>query len=394
MTLKQQIEALTETLYPKVVSWRRHLHQNPELAFQEFETAKFVSSILTEYNIPHQTGIAKTGIIALIKGKNPDSKCIALRADLDALPITEKNTHDFVSKNQGLMHACGHDYHTATLLGAGVILNELKSELEGTIKLIFQPSEEKMPGGAKVMIDEGVLENPKVDYIFGQHVTPEVQTGLVGVRQGEFMASADELYLTVKGKGGHAAFPETLTDPVITAAHILTNLQQVISRKRNPFIPAVLSFGVLEAKGATNIIPDEVKIEGTLRAMDENWRKEAHIWIKEIAENTAKSLGCQCDVNIVVGYPCLKNDDSLTQHASDLAQEMLGTENVFEIEKRMGAEDFAYYSQKIPACFFRVGTGGNAATRNGLHTSNFDIDEEAIKTSLKLFSWLGLKVGL
>lgn len=392
MSLQGKIASLTESLFEEVVSWRRHLHQNPELAFQEFETAKFVSKILTKYNIEHQTGIAKTGIVALIKGKNPDSKCIALRADLDALPIHESNTHDFVSKNEGIMHACGHDYHTATLLGAGVILNALKNDFEGTIKLIFQPSEEKMPGGAKVMIDEGVLENPKVDLILGQHVTPEVQTGKVGVRAGEFMASADELYLTVKGKGGHAAFPELLNDPVITAAHILTSLQQVISRKRNPFIPAVLSFGVLEAKGATNIIPNEVKIAGTLRAMDEKWRYEAHTWVKEIAENTAKSLGCTCDVNIVVGYPCLKNDEDLTQKATVLAQEILGKENIFEIEKRMGAEDFAYYSQQIPACFFRVGTGSSLATKNGLHTTNFDIDEEAIKTSLKLFSWLAINL--
>lgn len=392
MSLKEKVESLTESLFAEVVAWRRHLHQHPELAFQEFETAKFVSSILTQYNISHQTGIAKTGIVALIQGKNPDLKCIALRADLDALPIFEKNNHDFVSKNEGVMHACGHDYHTATLLGAGVILNSLRDEFEGTIKLIFQPSEEKMPGGAKIMIDEGVLENPKVDCIIGQHVTPEVLTGKVGVRSGEFMASADEIYLSIKGKGGHAAFPELLADPVIATAHILTSLQQVISRKRSPFIPAVLSFGVLEAKGATNIIPDEVKVEGTLRAMNEQWRYEAHQWIKDIAEDTAKSLGCTCDVNIVVGYPCLKNDEELTEKSNVLAQEILGAENLFEIEKRMGAEDFAYYSQQIPSCFFRVGTGSSAATRNGLHTTNFDIDEEAMKTSMKLFSWLGMKI--
>lgn len=391
-SLEQKIKDLSLEIFPEVVSWRRHLHQIPELAFEEFETAKFVSSILTKYSIPHQTGVAKTGIVALIKGKNPDSRCIALRADLDALPITETNKHDFISKNEGLMHACGHDYHSATLLGAGVILAQLKSEFEGTIKLIFQPSEEKMPGGASVMIAEGVLENPKVEAIIGQHVTPEVQTGKVGLRSGIFMASADELYLTVKGNGGHAAFPEKLNDPVITAAHILTNLQQVISRKRNPFTPAVLSFGVLEAKGATNIIPNQVKIEGTLRAMDENWRKEAHQWISKIAKQTAESNGCTCDVNIVVGYPCLKNDEILSEKAGVLSRKILGEEQVFEIEKRMGAEDFAYYSQEIPACFFRVGTGSSAANQNGLHTSNFDVDEEAIKTSLSLFSWLACHI--
>lgn len=392
MNLKKEIEKLSLEIFPKVVNWRRHIHAHPELAFEEFETAKFVSSILSEYGIEHQTGIAKTGIVALIKGKNPNTKCIALRADLDALPITETNTHDYTSKNIGKMHACGHDYHTATLLGAGVILNQFKEHIEGSIKLIFQPSEEKLPGGAKIMIEHGVLENPKVDFIIGQHVTPEVETGKIGIRAGEFMASADEIYLTVKGKGGHAAFPQRVNDSVIASAHILTNLQQVVSRKKSPFIPAVLSFGKVIANGATNIIPNEVKIDGTLRSMDEKWRFEAHEWIKTIAENTAKSNGCECDVNIVVGYPCLLNDADLTSKVETISREILGAENVFEIDKRMGAEDFAFYSQKIPACFIRVGTGSNKTTQNGLHTSNFEIDEEAIKTSVKMFAWLGLNL--
>lgn len=392
MKLKEKIEKLSLEIFPKVVSWRRHIHANPELAFEEFETSKFISSILTENNIEHKTGIAKTGIVALIKGKNPDKKCVALRADLDALPIIESNIHSYISKNIGKMHACGHDYHSATLLGAGVVINQLKDSFEGTIKLIFQPSEEKMPGGAKVMIEEGVLENPKVDFIIGQHVTPEVQTGKVGIRSGEFMASADEIYLTVKGKGGHAAFPQKVNDPVITAAHILTNLQQVVSRKRSPFVSAVLSFGKIEANGATNIIPNEVKIAGTLRSMDEKWRFDAHQWIHEIAENTAKSTGCTCDTNIVVGYPCLFNDVNLSNKVTGLAEDILDKENVFEIDKRMGAEDFAYYSQEIPACFIRVGTGSTPETQMGLHTTNFQIDEEAIKTSVKLFTFLALNI--
>lgn len=392
MDLKKEIEILTTEIFSKVVSWKNHIHANPELAFEEFETAKFVSKILTEYNIEHTTGIAKTGIVALIKGNNPNKKCIALRADLDALPIFETNTHNFISRNKGKMHACGHDYHTATLLGAAVIINKLKDNLEGTIKLIFQPSEEKLPGGAKIMIENGVLENPKVDLIIGQHVTPEVQTGKVGIRSGIFMASADEIYLTVKGKGGHAAFPEKVIDPIIASAHILTNLQQVISRKKSAFISAVLSFGKIIANGATNVIPDEVKIDGTLRSMNEKWRFEAHKHIKEIAENTAKSLGCVCDTNIVVGYPCLNNDSKLTEKVYSFAQEILGKEFVFEIDKRMGAEDFAFYSQEIPACFVRVGTGNSKETRNGLHTSNFQIDEDAIYSSVKLFAWLGLNL--
>ena len=392
MNLQQEIEKLSKEIFPKVVAWKRHIHQHPELAFEEYETAKFVSKILSEYKIEHKTGIAKTGVVALIKGKNPGKKCIALRADLDALPILETNNHNFVSKNKGVMHACGHDYHTATLLGAAVIINKLKDNLEGTIKLIFQPSEEKMPGGAKIMIENNVLENPKVDFIIGQHVTPEVETGKVGIRAGEFMASADEIYLTVKGRGGHAAFPEKVTDPVIAAAQILTNLQQVISRKKSAFVNAVLSFGKIMANGATNIIPDEVKIEGTLRAMDEKWRFEAHKWIKEISENTAKGLACTCQTNIVVGYPCLKNDMELTQKVVAGAKKILGEKAVFEIQKRMGAEDFAYYSQKIPACFVRVGTGSSKETKNGLHTSNFQIDENAVFTSVKLFAWLAFSL--
>ncbi len=390
--LKQKIKDLSKNIYEEVVGHRRHLHENPELSYHEVETGKYIAAQLEALGIEHEHGVAENGVVALIKGKNPDSRCIALRADLDALPILETNTHDFTSKNKGVMHACGHDYHTATLLGAGVILEKIKTEFEGTIKLIFQPSEEKMPGGASVMIAEGVLQNPKADAIIGQHVTPEVPTGKVGLRSGKFMASADEIYLSIKGKGGHAAVPQKLNDPVISAAYILTNLQQVISRKRDPFTPAVLSFGVLEAKGATNIIPNEVKIEGTLRAMDENWRKEAHQWITQIAKQTAESNGCTCNVNIVVGYPCLKNDEKLSTTANVLAKEVLGNEQVFEIDKRMGAEDFAYYSQEIPACFFRVGTGSDKTNQNGLHTSNFDVDEKAIKTSLKLFSWLACRI--
>jgi len=392
MSLKKDIEELTLDLFPKIVSWRRHIHSNPELAFNEYETAKFVSSILTEYNIEHKTGVAKTGIVALIKGNNPKSKCVAFRADLDALPITETNTFDYSSKNNGIMHACGHDYHTATLLGAGILLHKLKSHFNGTIKLIFQPSEEKLPGGAKIMIDEGVLENPKVDFIIGQHVTPEVLTGRVGITAGKFMASADEIYLTIKGKGGHAAFPERLNDPVITSAYILTGLQQIVSRKKGPFVDAVLSFGKILANGATNIIPNEVKIDGTLRTMNEEWRFKAHKWIKEIAENTAKASGCICEVDIVVGYPCLINDVSLTKRVQFFAKDILTENNVFEIDKRMGAEDFSFYTQKIPGCFVRVGTGSSPETQNGLHTPNFNIDEEAIKTSVKLFVWLGLNL--
>jgi len=391
MELQAHIASLAKEIYPQVVAWRRHLHQYPELSFQETETAAFISTLLSEYEIEHQTGIAKTGIVALIKGKNPDKRCVALRADMDALPILETNTFDFASENKGVMHACGHDFHSANLLGVAVVLNQMTAHFEGTIKLIFQPSEEKIPSGAPAMIEAGVLENPKVDYLIGQHVSPELPTGTFGFCQGQFMASADELYLTIKGKGGHAAFPHTLVDPVLTAAQILINLQQVISRKKSPFDAAVLSFGRLEANGATNIIPNEVKIDGTLRAMNEEFRFEAHRWIKQIAEETAQASGASCEVNIVVGYPCLFNDEALTADLQNKAEDFSKEIIVKTIPPRMGAEDFAYYSQKVPTCFYRIGTGNEAKqTTNGLHTTNFNVDEDGFLHGVGLMAWLAI----
>lgn len=391
MLLQEHITELSKDVFPQVIAWRRHLHQNPELSFQENETAAFVSKILTENNIAHQTGVAKTGIVALIKGNNPDKKCVALRADMDALPITEINTFDFASANKGVMHACGHDFHTSNLLGVALVLNQLKDKFEGTIKLIFQPSEEKIPSGAPALIEVGVLENPKVDYIIGQHVSPELPTGTFGFKSGQFMASADELYLTVKGKGGHAAIPQNVVDPVLTAAQILVNLQQVISRKKSPFQPAVLSFGKIIGEGATNVIPNEVKIDGTLRAMNEEFRFEAHRWIKQIAEETAKANGAECEVNIVVGYPFLMNNEALTSQKQIQATQYSKEIKVKEIPPRMGAEDFAYYSQKVPACFYRIGTGNESKnTTNGLHTNNFNVDEDAFLHGVGLMAWLAI----
>jgi amidohydrolase len=387
MSLANKIKELSKELYPEIQKWRRHIHANPELAFNEIETAAFVSSLLTKYNIPHQTGVAKTGVVGLIKGKNADKKCIALRADMDALPIQEANDHSYTSKNKGIMHACGHDFHTASLLGAAVVLNQLKDEFEGTVKLIFQPSEEKMPGGASIMIQEGVLENPKVDAIIAQHASPELPTHIVGFCEGKFMASADEIYLTVKGKGGHAAFPHLVVDTVLISAQILVNLQQVISRKKSPFEPAVLSFGKIEGLGATNIIPSEVNIAGTLRAMNEEFRMEAISWIKKIATETAQSFGGECLVDIELGYPCLVNDSNITQFLFQKAAKFLESNNVKVIAPRMGAEDFAYYSQKVPAFFYRLGTGGSEATKHGLHTPNFDVDEAALETAAGFMTW-------
>lgn len=388
---KEHIAHLTKEIFQKLVSWRQYLHQNPELSFQEYKTAQFVSEILEEHQIEHQKGIASTGIVALIKGKNPELRCIALRADMDALPIQELGNKLYQSKNEGVMHACGHDFHTTSLLGVALVLNQLKEQFEGSIKLIFQPSEEKLPSGAAAMIAEGVLENPKVDYILGQHVSPELTTGTFGFCSGQFMASADEIYLTVKGKGGHAAFPHLLNDTVLAASQIIVNMQQVVSRKRSPFQAAVLSFGKVEALGATNIIPNEVAIAGTLRALDETFRKDAHRWIYEIAIHTAESFGCICDVDIKIGNPSLFNDVTVTANKMNLAKEYHSTIEIVNLPPRMGGEDFAWYSQEIPALFYRVGTGNTEKnTTNGLHTPQFDVDDDALLHSVGLMVWLAI----
>ncbi len=391
MDILNHIKQLSLEIHPQLIEWRRHLHQYPELSFQEHNTSKFISKVLQTYKIPHTTGIAKTGIVALIEGNNPSSRCVALRADMDALPILEKNSFDFISKNKGVMHACGHDFHTSNLLGAAIILQAIRERFEGTIKLIFQPSEEKIPSGAPAMIDAGVLENPKVEAIFGMHVSPELPTGTFGFRGGQFMASADEIYLTIKGKGGHAAFPHTLIDPVLVAAQILVNLQQVISRRKPPFDAGVLSFGKLEALGATNIIPDEVKIAGTFRAMNEDFRLKAHTLIKQIAEETAHASGASCEVNILVGYPFLYNNEALTEQSKQRAKVFNDNIQVLDVPARMGAEDFAYYSQKVPACFIRIGTGNeDKGSTNGLHSPNFNVDDEALLHGAGLLAWLAI----
>jgi len=376
----------------EVIHIRRHLHQNPELSFQEFNTSKFVCDKLAEYGIEFEKGIVKTGVIALIKGNNPKSRTIALRADLDALPILEENNISYKSVNEGVMHACGHDVHTSSLLGVAKILNEVSDQFNGTIKLIFQPGEEKLPGGASLMIAEGVLENPAPISIIGQHVYPQLDAGKVGFRSGMYMASCDELYVTIKGKGGHAALPHQNIDPILITAHIITALQQLISRIIPPTIPAVLSFGKIIGNGATNIIPDNVELEGTFRVMNEEWRKVAHERMTKMAKSIAESMGGECVFRIEKGYPFLVNDDKVTEEAKEAAIEFLGTENVIDLDLRMTAEDFAYYSQIKPACFYRLGIKNKADDiAAGLHTSTFNIDESAIETSIGLMSWIAIK---
>ena len=391
--MKNKIKSLAAAYHADTVAVRRYLHQYPELSYQEKRTGKYISEQLEKLGIRHRHGIAENGVVGLIKGKNPGKKVIALRADFDALPIQEANEVSYKSKNPGVMHACGHDVHTASLLGVARILQELKSEFEGTVKLIFQPAEEKLPGGASLMIAEGVLENPTPEGIYGQHVHPPLEAGAVGFRGGMYMASADELFLTVRGKGGHGAMPHNGTDPIVITAHIITALQQVVSRHADPTIPSVLTLGKINSTGgATNIIPDEVKLEGTFRTMNEAWRSEAHEKMVRIAEGIAESMGGSCDFKVLKGYPFLVNDEALTARAKSAAIDFLGAEYVVDLPIRMTAEDFSYYSQKMPACFYRLGTGNRArGITSPVHTPTFDIDEKALETGVGLMTWLALE---
>ncbi|MFQ3213820.1 MAG: amidohydrolase [Marivirga sp.] len=392
MELKENIKRLAKAQFQEVKSIREHLHANPELSFEEHKTHNFISEKLTEWGILHQKNVANTGIVALIKGKNPDKKVTALRGDIDALPITEQNNVSYKSTNEGVMHACGHDVHTSSLLGTAKILHTLRDQFEGTVKLLFQPGEEKIPGGASLMIKEGVLENPRVNNIIGQHVMPLIDAGKVGFRNGMYMASADELYVKVIGKGGHGAMPEMNVDPIIITAHILTALQQIVSRHASPKVPSVLSFGKIIAEGATNIIPNEVYLEGTFRTMDEKWRASAHQKMKKMAEGMAESMGARCEFEIRKGYPFLVNEPELTDRARSAAIEFLGAENVQELDLWLAAEDFAYFSQEKDACFYRLGVRNEKmGITSSVHTPTFDIDPLALETGMGLMSWIAIQ---
>lgn len=396
MSIKSKIKNLAKAHKSNIIRDRRHLHQYPELSFKEYDTAKYIAERIKSFNLTPQEGIADTGLLVKIEGKNPDSKTIALRADIDALPILEANNIEYKSKNEGVMHACGHDVHTASLLGTCKILNELKEEFEGTIKLIFQPGEEKFPGGASLMIKEGVLkadaQTKPVRQILGQHVMPLIPVGKVGFREGRYMASADEIYMTIKGKGGHGAMPEMNIDPVLITSHIIVALQQIVSRNSSPKMPSVLSFGKIMANGATNIIPNEVKVEGTFRTYDEEWRVNAHQKIKTMAEHVAIAMGGKAQVDIKVGYPHLHNHVELTKQTRSFAEDYLGKENVVDLDLWMAGEDFAYYSQEIEACFYRLGTRNeDKGIISSVHTPTFDIDEDALEIGAGLMAWLAIE---
>ncbi len=387
--LSQKIKSLAARYKEEFIGIRRHLHAHPELSYQEFETSIYVQDKLREYNIPF--GIkAATGVVGLIEGRNPSSRVVALRADMDALPIVEQNEVSYKSTKPGIMHACGHDVHTTCLLGAAKILSETKAEWEGTVKLIFQPGEEKNPGGASLLINEGVLENPSPQCIFGLHVNPQLEVGKISFRGGKVMASADELYITIRSKGGHAAAPHTTADTILIASHLVVALQQVISRNRDPFTPSVLSISSFQGGNTTNVIPSEVKLMGTFRAMDEGWRAKAHGLIKKLTGELVESMGAEADVHIDVGYPTVYNHEALNDYARSLAEEYMGIGNVEETEVRMGAEDFGYYSQKIPGCFYRLGTANKAAgITSGVHTPTFNVDEDAIEIGMGMMAMFG-----
>ena len=388
--IQETITALAASYFEEYRSIRHHLHANPELSFKEYQTSKFVQSQLSQFGISH-TILGETGVVALLKGR-PSDRIIALRADMDALPIHEENNVAYASKNDGVMHACGHDVHTTCLLGAARILNELKDQWDGTIKLIFQPGEEKNPGGASILVKEGVLNDPTPQRIYAQHVHPQLEVGRMNFAAGKVMASADEIYITVRGKGGHAAKPNLTTDTILTASQIVVALQQVISRNNNPLSPSVLSICTIQGGFTTNVIPSEVKMMGTFRAMDEKWRFEAHDRIRTIIESTAKANGAEVELEISIGYPSVINDAATTSVASSLAASLIGEALVGEAEISLGAEDFGFYTQEIPGCFFRLGTGNiKKGIVSGVHTPTFDIDEDAIKIGISMMAYLGAR---
>lgn len=378
------IQEEVEKIFDQIIDWRRTLHAHPELSFEEKQTSQFIADLLDSWGVHYSKQFGGYSLVAQLKGEKEGSKCIALRADMDALPIQEENEVAYKSQVDGLMHACGHDVHTANLLGVLAVLKEQKAAFGGTIKFIFQHAEEKLPGGASIMIENGVLENPKVEEIFALHVFPDLEVGKVGFRPGMYMASCDELYFRVVGKGGHGAMPQKAIDPIQVSAQIIQAMQTISSRRYDPTIPSVISIGRIEGLGATNVIPDEVTMQGTFRTLDEEWRAKGHELIREISQGIARANGADCEVEIIKGYPYLENHQNLTENARESAQKILGTENVVDLPIRLTGEDFAFYSQEIPSCFFRLGVRNEAkGIIHGVHNSKFDVDENCFRAGVQ-----------
>ncbi len=387
--LKEKIQGLARQYHEEFIEVRRHLHAHPELSYQEYETSAFIQQKLTEWGIAFKT-MAQTGVVGIINGINPTSKVVALRGDMDALPILEENDVPYKSVNEGIMHACGHDVHTTCLLGAAKILNETKNDWQGTVKLIFQPGEERNPGGASIMIKEGVLENPRPKAIFGLHVHPNLPAGKLSFRKGRVMASADEIFITIKSKGGHAAAPHLTADTILIAANLIVSLQQIISRNNDPLSPSVLSICTINGGFTTNVIPSEVKLMGTFRAMNEAWRTKAHELIKKQTVELVQAMGAEAEILIDLGYPFVDNDADVTEAAWRQAEDYLGKENIEETEVRMGAEDFGYYTHVVPGCFYRLGVGNKEkGIVNNVHTPKFNVDESAIEVGMGMMAYLG-----
>ena len=389
--LKDKIQQLSMQYFDDTIALRRNFHQYPELSGEEFGTATFIVNTLKNYGIESETYLNNTAVVALIEGNEPHSGVIALRADMDALPVEENNNLPFRSQHAGIMHACGHDVHIASLLTTARILQELKTEWNGSVKLIFQPSEEKFPGGAIQLIEAGVLNNPKVDKMLGMHVSPEIETGKIGMKSGSYMASTDEIYITVIGKGGHAAIPDMFVNPLLIASKILIKLESFCQDYAPKDTKSVLTFGRIVGNGKTNIVPDKVFLEGTLRTFDEQFRAKAHSLILEIASDLATKMGGRAEVLIDGGYPTLINDEQLTEKTFSIAQDLLEKNNVLSLDCRMTAEDFAYYSRRVPSVFYRLGTGGDGYNAN-LHSPDFLANEDAMQLSPAVMAYLAVSL--
>lgn len=387
--IKEIILEKSAELKEEVISLRRHFHRNPELSFEETETSQFICNWFVKNGISFRKGIAGSGIIGTIKGNGNGSKIIALRAEMDALPITERNKTEYSSLNSGKMHACGHDAHMAMLLGTTKLLDSIRNQFGGTVLLIFQPGEEKSPGGARLVIESGELNNPKPDIVITQHILPELETGKVGYKAGRYMASCDEIYITVTGKGGHAALPGLTTDQIYIASNLVIRLKNgMLAQQAKNKIPTVLGIGRISGEGATNIIPENVFIAGTFRTFNEKWRTEGLTLIRFLSAETAKEFGVVIDVNIAEGYPVLFNDENLTSKAIEFSEVLLGKDKIETIDFRMSSDDFSFYSALAPSLYYRIGIRKKDTEMLKLHTSDFDIDEDGLETGVANLSWL------